>query len=852
MGAIPKVQAASANAKANAACQKSCNMCEKHGLLILPVRYAAAAATNAHNLGAATGLALPNGPFGNGVTSVGTKKATYFLRTVRKGFIHVYYFSQNKWQIYGVTSEGYVFNYPLDVDLPETQEKGFNCQQTGHKELAQCISIDHPQKAGKVYLAFSDVRWTAAVRKRYEANENGCRDHRMQLFDAAGWAGGNHSQKHAQTIAHVSEYVLEYKSGVDVSALVSPFASKSRASEASGLKQLMDAHEKGDGVFFALWDSAGITQELNAEHIVAYGAALKPYQRKMWTASAIDGLKDAVEEGAEEDENVAAEQLKGQAAETYALYSIFDGGKRYEKEIKSIDEQKDREMASARESAWEPYAESYSVNAVKQFRSDMASQLQQLENSTLNPLAEDHAAWLKTGMKTVFAWDYHELDPVRGINYAELFHACIAGSADRKIILDLVIEWAKGDVKDRHNPLLRSLILNHGPTAEKAKEAAGFPLLELREPLAKMIESNNAANSVLEEKGGGLVARADKAVARILHEVGGPVANFVAKAGDVASVCVFTACMCLRTHTTIIYKPVERTVNQWISYMARQMYEQMPANKRPSLGSLNANLRKSFQASSPKDGPIRVPQFIVFDATEAVGASSGATSLRGRGAAIFAPGVRAVLTEENINESFLPKFRAITQGEVGYGVIGVIFNAVNWMLASKELEKSSALNRKETHDKFIAAIVSTCAASTQTVGNAMKALGELELRFSSIMAKYGPFLEVAGRVVGAAAGLVGAWYDFKQYQAESKAGHGMLAWLYLGSMAASILLCIVTIAGATFLIFPLILILIVIGVLIAWKKHREINEWLSKCIFGTGEEKFSEQDERKQFEALTS
>ncbi|MFM0691339.1 hypothetical protein PQQ64_03490 [Paraburkholderia graminis] len=80
----------------------------------------------------------------------------------------------------------------------------------------------------------------------------------------------------------------------------------------------------------------------------------------------------------------------------------------------------------------------------------------------------------------------------------------------------------------------------------------------------------------------------------------------------------------------------------------------------------------------------------------------------------------------------------------------------------------------------------------------------------------------------------------------------MLAWLYLGSMGASILLCIATIAGATFLIFPLIIILIIIGILIAWKKRREINEWLNKCVFGTGEEKFSEQDERKQFEALTS
>ncbi|TDY24578.1 hypothetical protein B0G81_5017 [Paraburkholderia sp. BL6665CI2N2] len=853
MGTIPKVQAASANAKANAACQKSCNMCEKTGLLILPVRYAAAAATNAHNLGAATALALPKGPFGDGVTGVGPKKATYFLRSVRKGFIHVYYPSQSKWQIYGVTSEGYVFNYPLDVDLPETQEKGFNCQQTGHKELAQCISIDHPQKAGKVYLAFSDVRWTAPVRKRYEVNENGCRDHRMQLFDAAGWASGNHSQKHAQTIAHVTDYVLEYKGGVDVAASCSPFAFKDRASEASGLKQFTDAHDKGNGVFFALWDPAGITQELNAEQFVAMGAAMKPYQRKMWTASAIDGMKSSIEESAEEDENTAAEQLKGQSAETYALYSLFDGGKAYEKEVKSIDEQKEREMDSVKAAAWKPYTESYSQNAVTQFRNDMKKQMQQIEDTVLNPLADDYVAWLKgTQLRTVFAWDFHELDVAKGVEYAELFYACIYGSADRRVVYDLVLEWAKGDLKDRHNPLLRSMILNHDPTAEKLKEAAGFPLLEVREPAAKLIELNNAANEILEKKGQGLIVRADKAVAGMLHELGGPIAGFIAKTGDTASVRVLTACMGLRSHTTVIYKPVEGTVNQWISYMARQMYEQMPANKRPSLGSLNANLRKTFQSSSPKDGPIKVPQFIVFNADEALQASSGATSLSGRGTAIFAPGVRAVLTEENINASFLPKFRAATQGEVGYGVIGVIFNAVNWMLASKELAKSSALNRKENHDKFVAAIVSTCAASFQTVGNGMKAFGKLGGRYSQLLLKWGTVMEIAFRVVGAVAGLVGAWYDFQQFKTERESGHAGLASLYFASAVTNVLLCLAMIAGATVLIFALMVVLVVIGLLIAWKKHREIEEWLSKCIFGTATEKFSELDERKQFEALTS
>lgn len=430
--------------------------------------------------------------------------------------------------------------------------------------------------------------------------------------------------------------------------------------------------------------------------------------------------------------------------------------------------------------------------------------------------------------------------------------ARIYGSADRRVVYDLVLEWAKGDLKDRHNPLLRSMILNYDPSVEKLKEAAGFPLLEVREPAAKLIELNNAANEILEKKGEGLLVRADKAVAGMLHELGGPIAGFIAKTGDVASVRVFTACMSLRSHTTIIYKPVEGTVNQWISYMARQMYEQMPANKRPGLGSLNANLRKTFQSASPKDGPIKVPQFIVFDANEAVQASSGTTSLSGRGASIFAPGVRAVLTEENINASFLPRFRAATQGEVGYGVIGIIFNAVNWMLASKELAKSSALNRKENHDKFVAAIVSTCAATFQTAGHGMKAFGELGGRYSQILLKWGTVIEVAFRFVGAVAGLVGAWYDLQQFKTERQSGHAGLAFLYFASAITNVLLCLAVIAGATILIFALMVVLVVIGILIAWKKHREIEEWLSKCIFGTATEKFSELDERKQFEALTS
>lgn len=110
------------------------------------------------------------------------------------------------------------------------------------------------------------------------------------------------------------------------------------------------------------------------------------------------------------------------------------------------------------------------------------------------------------------------------------------------------------------------------------------------------------------------------------------------------------------------------------------------------------------------------------------------------------------------------------------------------------------------------------------------------------MEKCGPYVEVFGRAVGVAAGLVGAWHDFKQFQSERKAGHGALAWLHFGSATASLLLCVATIAEATVLILPPILVLIVNGILIARKVHHEIDEWISKYVFGTGDEKLSAQD----------
>jgi len=49
---------------------------------------------------------------------------------------------------------------------------------------------------------------------------------------------------------------------------------------------------------------------------------------------------------------------------------------------------------------------------------------------------------------------------------------CIEGAADRTETVDVLVKWAKGDVSDTRNPLLRAFVLNHPVLGEKVTEAS--------------------------------------------------------------------------------------------------------------------------------------------------------------------------------------------------------------------------------------------------------------------------------------------------------------------------------------------------------------------------------------------
>lgn len=831
----------------------SCNMCKKKGLPILPVRYGVVADTNAHK---AAGALPVGGTFGAGVTGTSLKRAKYALRTLRYGFVYVFYPATKRWQAYAVTAEGNLYDYPLDIPIDRSFEKPFSCHQPGHAQLAQCITIDNAQSAGTVYLAFSDELWTKAVRDLYASNFMGCRDKRMQKLDAAGAYNGNTSQPHSASVNQVESLLNEYGSGKHPDAMLTGcFPYHDRAGQSAALKKAMDTIQPSKGMVFALWDAVGITQELNFEQRVAFGAALDKYEHGIWTASAIDALHKAVTASAKEDIERSTSMLEGNTYESLGLASLFDGGKMLDKQIKSLEDEKEKELASADVDSWKPYSTHYRQQEITNFQQAMADAMKQEQATTLAPLSQDHAAWLTSdALLNVFEHDYEQDNWRSALHYTQTFTSCIEGSADRKEAVDALVKWAGGSVLDTRNPLLRSFVLNSPVLADKVKEASSYPYAELREFVAKLIESFSKITDVQESKDKGIKAQVAQALAKLLHEAGGPLVQTISTGVDTAAVKVIYATLCMRTKVLFEYKAVYGTANQWVNYVAAQIQEMMPGAQQAQVQNLQEQLQTKAAAGS-SDPEVKVKQFVLVEspATEAAHLAN-VSSQPG-----FEKMASVTLTPDVVKNVYLPKFRLVTKGEPGFTGIGAIFSLINLHFAHAELEKSNRFNAGENNIKWKNAIGGAASGVATYGAAAFEALEEGGVKVGAGWLRFAKFLNIAGRYGGAAVGAVSAAIDLYHAYNDFKEGNMIMMALDLASATVGVALAysvvFMTASAAAVIALPLLLVAAVIGVLMNYFKGREVYEWLERCYFGLkkGAESFQTLDEdRKAFLAMLS
>lgn len=830
-----------------------CKMCQKKGLPILPVRYSAVAATRAHGI---DGIPLVNGSFGAHVLDVASRKAKYTLRSLRYGYVYVFYPKTSAWKCYAVTKEGNCYECALDVMLDRSTEKPFSCTQTGHPELAQCITIENADKIGTVFMAFSEVQWTKAVRDAYAADKDGCRTKRMQAFNASAWYAKPGNAPHAASASNVQHLISEYKGGTTQSFLTSPFPFRDRSTEATALNTAMDHLAPQKGAVFALWDPIGITQELNHENKFAFGVVLAKYQWGSWSADMVRGIKEAIEDGAVKDDQVAEQMLEGQMMEAQALSSLFDGGKHLDKDIYDLRARTTAEAPKVREKAWEDYSTAVSATAAEEYKARAKQDFQNEQHNTWTPLSLDHVSWLSSAnLHHVFQYDYDPQDPVTGFLYESAFLACVEGASARREAFDQLNQWAQGRIDDPANLLLRALLLNQKVNEERIAEAGNYPYPELRETAAKAVESFFKSAEVLESKGVATLPDFYRQGASLIYETGAPIAKVIATSLDAVAAKTAVLITCARSGKQVIVRPVQGSQSQWINYFARQMWEMTPAASRPSLSSLKASIRKQFTTKTPEGQVTAVPQFIIVD-KDKLGSFDMPGALNKEKATYIASSTnKLMLTDESIEKTFVPAFRKITGGEVSSAGIGTLFALINFHYASKELEKSTHFNSEETKLKFYGSIGALIGGVSSVSGSGLEAAHRIQIKLPAALSEdVASGLKFAARWLAAPAAFIGAFYDLKNAKESWESGHAGLALLYTISFAGGVALGILALAASTSaIILPLTLLLLAVGILIMIFKERELKEFLGRTYFGTNKraDRFlSFEEEQKAYSGL--
>ncbi len=304
----------------------SCKRCVREGLAILPVLYAVAPK-------ALSGV-VPSvgGNFGGGVTNKALVDHIYTVRSPDPGYIYVLYQGKG-WQGYLVDAAGYLRYYPdlavedMPATIPEKSEV-MNCKRTGFDHLGvEAMCIDLQMATGAVYVAYSRVRWTPAVRDVYKRNPG------VRMQQVMALSGSPFAHAEVLSTANLQNRVVNYKpaaTGWFNLATVTYENGPDRSGSAATLPArtlAMSGQLKKPGLIMALWDPVGITAELNEQRNIQVAklaqvagigtddAASVERARKRLVAEVIDGL------------------LKNAEANPGPFYDRNYGPERYQKHI---------------------------------------------------------------------------------------------------------------------------------------------------------------------------------------------------------------------------------------------------------------------------------------------------------------------------------------------------------------------------------------------------------------------------------------------------------------------------------------------------------------------------------------
>lgn len=812
--------------------QKGCKFCIRYGLPILPIRPAVITKDDKLPL-LPDSIAVPVKPQG---------ETAWTGRLLREGYLYIWSESGNRWINYFVTSEGYYYPLPENGDVPHDIATGkIKPCITQPEELANASLITLPVKPSGMknsvfWFGWSEVEWTDSVRKKHEDAEY--RSQYMQSFDMDAWINGSNADQ-VIAISALTETVAEYSNDAEnCSARIwSPIPWKAASIfEGLLLKQAADGLYPNKGAMILLQDPPAVLQELSA--VIDYELQENiyknsEYQRELALASAITGLKEAMNRQFERDFIERSE-----SEERNALYGPFGYAGNSDIPDNMYTSISDLKMKPAVARRWAQYEQYYDHSKLVDFQKKFNQILQRYNENIVSPRTEMYLNWIKgSELLGYFKHNFDTQELKSGIEYIQTLNYCISGMQDKIGVLRHFDNLLSGTPTDTTNILARALILNQDVLAVKLSEATkGFsewfaiPWSEIADAFKDGIEKmrDNAAG-----------------VAGIfIGLLSGVLTRKISQALESNKVYGCLVAIGAMTNKALVSFEKKGKYKYFVSEVVTQLAKESGLDSKVNKDSLRHYVRRELRRLRIDGLPMEIEEtkkFLVMVDIDKVH-DIAALPPKERITAVS----QLLRTSADVDAQQFIRWRGAVQrgvrkaGDAMPFTLGVFSGVlqVAAILISADIHNKKTLTseQKEAHSRFWAGVSGLGSTTLNIIETGIKQFS----LFSHASSRFRVFssenflrwVGYAGKSLGVVAGVIAVGYDFYHAFNEDHKGHTGLAVAYFLSALAGIWL-----AAAIALAMPVIGTFIAVAILIGtaiylvFNNRDNVQKWLVQCLW---------------------
>lgn len=870
-----------------------CDVCKRSGLPILPMRYAVARNDGTFTSSAKSLAPEISGPFvDDSISNIPLPQGqNYTLRLLREGYLYVFDEAKSLWSWYFVTEKGYLIELAsltqrelnaLDLNMcqmldgklqPPENIPEFACAANAeHSYPGRCLMIKDPENSTNIYMSFSDSAWTKRLWKEFSSNTNGRRD-TMRKISLSEWKGGN--VKYADNFEKIEEYLSESRmlwSPIKTDKVLgwgdkaiaytknaiyslaqtsikkstfgfSPYPFNGFKDRVEGFISWAKKQTKNidmNAMIVSVDDPVGITVEIATlmakrlhEHVTE--------PKNVWplaTSSAIDNIKSGIYANAEEKlindrDNARKSQIffANEYAKQDEQDKEFNKGK-YDKKNNPTPE----ELINAKRKAWDKYISGkLDESSLRKWNNNWDEELKKVDNKYIIPLVKTHLSWFQSeNLYEHLNSNYDDQNIESGNAFVNVVTACIQNTQSYNQCKNKYAEWLGALTIEKKNIILRALGYNQKKILEEIEKTVNGglqPDVLKGLPWDQLITGYD--NSVSDLGQGG-----QNAIIRLTAALGGPFAKVAGEAVD-HLIGPGLVAMGIIAKAPVILAEGVMSKTEIVAEITAKMIARNPKISELGVDAVNKAIEKQLRKLAIYGVEVKGTgkfKYLVTADPRVVDDFPGANSQRY--ARKFAEDV--LLTDKQFNNMTRLRWQRFLPTETGLGLITGILQIVALTKLSSDLNKSMDHEKTENEWRFGAGIAGLVGTLSEGVGTWAESAATAGNRFAITIERYLGFaLRITGKVLGIAAGIITAAWDFYDgFMALQE--NNSIGYLYIVSGSAASLATVAFLpvlgpmifgAAATGVGIVLVVFVIIIAVLIEFFKDDAIQDWIERCYF---------------------